>query len=56
VSIRPSVRLFVSLSQVGVLLKWLNTGTRNQKHMIAQGLGFQNPDDYDAAPHYAEER
>ena len=26
------------LSQVGVLLKWLNIGTRKQRHTIAQGL------------------
>ena len=25
-------------SQVGVLLKWLNIGTRKQRHTIAQGL------------------
>jgi len=28
------------LSQVGVLLKWLNIGTRQQRHTIAQGLLF----------------
>jgi len=28
------------LSQVGVLLKWLNIGSRKQRHMIAQGLVF----------------
>ena len=28
----------VCLSQVGVLLKWLNVGTRKQRHSIAQGL------------------
>ena len=28
----------VCLSQVGVLLKWLNVGTRKQRHTIAQGL------------------
>ena len=27
-------------SQVGVLLKWLNIGTRKQRHTIAQGLYF----------------
>ena len=30
----------VCLSQVGVLLKWLNIGTRKQRHTIAQGLYF----------------
>ena len=37
---RVSVRLSVSVcpSQVGVLLKWLNIGTRKQRHTIAQGL------------------
>ena len=28
----------VCATQVGVLLKWLNVGTRKQRHMIAQGL------------------
>ena len=28
----------VCLSQVGVLLKWLNIGKRKQRHTIAQGL------------------
>jgi len=32
--VRPSVRL----SQVGVLLKWLNAGSRKQRYRIAQGL------------------
>jgi len=34
--------LFVSLclSQVGVLLKWLDIGSRKQHHTIAQGLVF----------------
>jgi len=30
--------LSVRLSQVGVLLKRLNVGSRKQRHMIAQGL------------------
>jgi len=34
VSVRPSV----CLSQVGVLLKWLNVGSHKQYHTIAQGL------------------
>ena len=33
-----SVCVCVCLSQVGVLLKWLNVGTRKQRHTIAQGL------------------
>ena len=33
-----SVCLCLCLSQVGVLLKWLNVGTRKQRHTIAQGL------------------
>ena len=32
------VSVSVCLSQVGVLLKWLNVGTRKQRHTIAQGL------------------
>jgi len=35
-SVRPSVRL----SQVGVLLKWLNVGSHKQHHMIAHGLSW----------------
>jgi len=31
-------RLSVCLSQVGVLLKWLNVGSRKQRHEIAQGF------------------
>jgi len=31
-------RVFVCLSQVGVLLKRLNAGSRKQRHTIAQGL------------------
>ena len=34
----PFVRLLFRLSQVGVLLRWLNLGSRKQRHMIAQGL------------------
>jgi len=34
-----SVCLSVCLSQVGVLLKWLNV-SRKQRHTIAQGLWF----------------
>ena len=33
-----SVSVRVRLSQVGVLLKWLNTGSHKQHHTIAQGL------------------
>ena len=33
-SVRPSV----CLSQVGVLLKWLNVGSNKQNHTVAQGL------------------
>jgi len=35
---RVSVCLSVCLSQVGVLLKWLNVGSHEQCHTIAQGL------------------
>jgi len=38
VSVRPSVRLSVRPSQVGVLLKRLNAGSHKQLHTIAQGL------------------
>ena len=38
VSCRPSVRL----SQVGVLLKWLNVGSRKQSHKIARKLWFSD--------------
>ena len=34
----PSVCLSVRLSQVGVLLKWLNVGSHKQHHTIVQGL------------------
>ena len=36
------VCLCVSLSQVGVLLKWLNIGTHKQRRTIAQGLQFSD--------------
>ena len=39
---RVSVCLCVCPSQVGVLLKWLNVGTRKQRHTIAQGLQFSD--------------
>jgi len=32
-----AVFVFVRLSQVGVLLKWLNVGSRKHRHTIAQG-------------------
>ena len=38
VSVRPSVRLSVRPSQVGVLLKRLNVGSHKQHHTIAQGF------------------
>ena len=34
----PSVSVSVCLSQVGVLLKWLNIGSRRQNHTIAEGF------------------
>ena len=34
------VRLSVCLSQVGVLLKQLKVVSRQQRHMIAEGLSF----------------
>ena len=34
----PSVCLSVCLSQVGVVQRWLNLGSHQQRHMIAQGL------------------
>jgi len=37
-SVCLSVRLSVSPSQVGVLLKRLNVGSHKQDHTIAQGL------------------
>jgi len=37
-SVCPLVRLSICLSQISVLLKWLNIGTRKQHHTIAQGL------------------
>ena len=38
----PSVCVSVCPSQVGVLLKQLNVGTRKQRHTIAQGLQFSD--------------
>ena len=38
VSVRLSVRLSARPSQVGVVLKRLNGGSRKQHHTIAQGL------------------
>jgi len=35
----------VCLSQVGVLLKWLNIGSHKQHHTIAQGLYFSDAKD-----------
>jgi len=36
------VCLSICLSQVGVSLKWLNAGSRKQRHMIAQKLEFSD--------------
>ena len=36
VSVRLSVSPSIRLSQVGVLLRWLNSGSRKQRHTIAQ--------------------
>ena len=38
VCVSVCVSVCVCLSQVGVLLKWLNIGKRKQRHTIAQGL------------------
>ena len=35
-----TMALCLCLSQVAVLLKWLNTGSHKQNHTIAQGLQF----------------
>jgi len=35
---RVSVCLSIRLSQVGVLLQWLNAGSHKQRRTIAQGL------------------
>jgi len=35
----------VCLSQVGVLLKWLNVGSHKQHHSIADGLSFSGAKD-----------
>ena len=40
--VRPPVRPSVHLSQVGVLLNWLNIGPHKQCHKIAQGLYFSD--------------
>jgi len=40
------VCLFVYLSQVGVLLKRLNLGSRKQRYTIAQGLWFSDAVDF----------
>jgi len=40
-SVCPSV----CLSQVGVLLKWLNVGSCKQRHVIVQGLQFSDAKD-----------
>ena len=37
-SVHPSVRFSVCLSQVGGLLKQLNIGSHKQLHMITQGF------------------
>jgi len=34
------VCLFVHMSQVGILLKWLNVGSHKQLHVIAQRFVF----------------
>jgi len=34
---------FVRPSEVGVLLRWLNLGSRKQRHTIAEGLYFLMP-------------
>ena len=43
---RVSVRLSVCLSQVDVLLKRLNVGSRKQRHTIAQRLKFSDAKDF----------
>jgi len=43
VSVSVPVRL--CLSQVGVLLKWLNVGSYKQHHTIAKGLQFSEAKD-----------
>jgi len=57
VIVRPSVCLSVCLSVrlsvhllVGVLLRWLNLGSRKQRHTIAQGLLFTNVKDLGEKP------
>ena len=44
-SLCPSVRLSVRLSQVGVLLKRQNIGSQKQHHTIPQGLQFSSAKD-----------
>jgi len=41
-----SVCLSVCLSQVGVLLKMLNVGSRKQRRTITQGLQFSDAEDF----------
>ena len=42
---RIVVCLSVCLSQVDVLLKWLNVGSRKLHYIIAQGLQFSDAED-----------
>ena len=42
--------LSVCLSQVGVLLKQLNTGSQKQKHTMAQGVKFSDDKDLREIP------
>jgi len=42
--------LCLCLSQVGVLLKRLNTGSHKQYHTIAQGLYFSDANDLEIRP------
>jgi len=39
-------RVSVCLSQVGVLLKWLNVGIHEKCHTIAQGISFSDAKDF----------
>jgi len=39
----------VCLSQVSVVLKWLNVGSHKQCHTIAQGLWFSDTEDLGTA-------
>ena len=45
-----SICPFVCLSQVGVLLRWLNLGLHKQSHTIAQRLWFANAKDLSEIP------